>query len=289
MEGLSLDPQAAIDWARGQNAAIALSAYAVVNVIGTSVLPLPIGAAMMVIGGVLFGQVLGLAVYLSTSALGAIITFLIVRSLKDSVIKWLGPHADTWRRLDDAITREGLYICFLWRVAPIAPYVVSSAMISMTNISMWDYTWTTALGIIPSSFPIVSGERETAVCSGLKLASLGPRPYSIRLSCRPSMHSPFSAGAAMAGTYLIENKEMDPLTLTINVLSIGAGIYVMIRLGAIALEVMAKSGMQEGQQAPGSSADHAQPPPGRLQPQTSRPAWQVALPCLGRRGPIVLV
>ena len=28
-------------------------------------------------------------------------------------------------------------------------------------------------------------------------------------------------------------------------------------LGAIALEVMAKSGMQEGQQAPGSSADHA--------------------------------
>ena len=155
---MSFDPQMAIDWARGQNSFVALSAFATVNVIGTSVLPLPIGVAMMVIGGVLFGQVTGLIVYLATSTVGAWITFVIVRALKDRVVDCLGRHAATWRRLDAAITREGLWICFLWRVAPIAPYVVSSAMISMTDISMWNYMWTTALGIIPSSFPIVSGK-----------------------------------------------------------------------------------------------------------------------------------
>jgi uncharacterized membrane protein YdjX (TVP38/TMEM64 family) len=156
--GMGFDPQIAIDWARGQNSVVALLAFATVNVVGTSVLPIPIGVAMMVIGGVLFGQVTGLVVYLATSTIGAFITFAIVRALKDRVIGWLGQHAATWRRLDAAITREGLWICFLWRVAPIAPYVVSSAMISMTEISAWDYMWTTALGIIPSSFPIVSGE-----------------------------------------------------------------------------------------------------------------------------------
>ena len=154
--------------------------------------------------------------YLSTSA-RCTITFLIVRSLKDSVIKWLGPHADTWRRLDAAITREGLYICFLWRVAPIAPYVVSSAMISMTNISMWDYTWTTALGIIPSSFPIVSGEQDTALCNGLKLASLGPLPYSSPLV--PTFDALALFCRCRDGRDLLDRGQgMDPLTLTINVL-----------------------------------------------------------------------
>ena len=152
-----------------------------------------------------------------------------MRLLKHRVIEMLGRHAATWRRLDEAITREGLWICFLWRVAPIAPYVISSAMISMTNISQWDYMWTTSLGIIPSSFPVVSG-------------------------------------AAMAGTLLIEKKEMDPVTMTINVLSIGAGIYVMIRLGAIAVEVMAKAGAQDAEQVPTHAGLLGQrplvPPPG---------------------------
>jgi len=203
-----MDAQALIDWARGQNSAVALTAFAFANTLLCSVLPLPLGVVMMVVGGVLWGQVIGLLVYLLTSALGAWFTFIIVRRLKDRVIRMLGKHQATWERLDEAITREGLWICFLWRVAPIAPYVISSAMISMTNISQWDYIWTTSLGIIPSSFPIVSG-------------------------------------AAMAGTYLIEKKSMDPVTLVINVTSIGAGIYVMVRLGAIAIEVMAKSGAQD--------------------------------------------
>lgn len=152
-----MDAQAVIDWARGQNGTVALASYAIANTVLTSVLPLPLGVLMMVVGGVLWGQVVGLSVYLATSTLGAWITFTIVRLLKHRVIDMLGRHATTWKRLDEAITREGLWICFLWRVAPIAPYVISSAMISMTEISQWDYMWTTALGIIPSSFPIVSG------------------------------------------------------------------------------------------------------------------------------------
>ena len=259
-----LDPQDVIDWARGQNSTVALASYAIANTLLTSILPLPLGVLMMIVGGVLWGQVVGLSVYLATSTLGAWITFTIVRLLKFRVMSMLGKHATTWKRLDEAIMREGLWICFLWRVAPIAPYVISSAMISMTEITQWDYMWTTALGIIPSSFPIVSGRCAlpsmrtyagscllACVRTSYRIGAL-PRNFRTRLTgswvhIRSSVYvcAYIRAGAAMAGTYLIEKKEMDPLTLTINVLSIGAGIYVMIRLGAIAVEVMAKSGARD--------------------------------------------
>ena len=174
--------QAAIDWARGQNSTVAMTAFAIVNIIGTSVLPLPIGVVMMVAGGVLFGQVVGLVLYLVTCTVGAMITFLIVRSLKSRVIDWLGPHGPTWKRLEAAIKREGLYICFLWRVAPIAPFVVSSAMISMTDITTWEYLWTTAVGIIPSTFPIVSGtDLHTCILNALPFL-LASNPRTLHLA-----------------------------------------------------------------------------------------------------------
>jgi hypothetical protein len=86
----------------------------------------------------------------------------------------------------------------------------------------------------------------------------------------------------MAGTVLIEKKEMDPTTLTVNVLSIGAGIYVMIRLGAIAMEVMAKSGMQDDASVP-VGADREQRNVEREQQQPG-----LSIPCLGRRRAILL-
>ena len=96
---------------------------------------------------------------------------------------------------------------------------------------MFDYLWTTGLGIIPSSFPIVTG-------------------------------------AALAGTILVEQKEVDPVTLGINVLSLLAGVYVMIRLGAIAMGVI--KGIQQDRAA----AEAAPPPP-------PKPPLQKAFDSLG--------
>ena len=208
-----------LDWARTQQPLVAVSIFCVVNILSTSVFPIPLGVWMMLIAGILYGQVLGLALYLSTCLLGAWITFGVTRLIRPRIIAMLGEHADTWRRLDTAITREGLWIALLWRVAPIAPFVVSSAMIAMTDIAMHDYLWTTALGIIPSSFPIVSG-------------------------------------AALAGTMLIEHRQVSKLTLGINIASVAAGVYVMVRLGAIAVEVLRRD-VAENESSSGSTDDSA--------------------------------
>lgn len=45
----------------------------------------------------------------------------------------------------------------------------------------------------------------------------------------------------MAGTYLIEQKELDPVVVVMNVASIAAGVLVMIRIGMIAASVLSQS------------------------------------------------
>ena len=89
----------------------------------------------------------------------------------------------------------------------------------------------------------------------------------------------------MAGTYLIEKKEMDPVTLAINIISIGAGIYVMIRLGAIAVAVMAKSGAQDDSVPVDADLLRDKPsnPFSRKEDQESQQTWFSFLPCLSKQ------
>ena len=179
-----------------------LALFSVINILATSVVPFPLGVVMCIVAGIIYGAVYGAFVYIVTSAFGAWITFLLVRLLRPLIIPQLGAHANAWERLDGAIMREGVIICMLWRVAPIAPFVISSALISMTSITQWQYVWTTSIGVIPSTIPIVSA-------------------------------------AALGRTLLVED-HVDRMQAAVNVLSIGAGVYVMYRLVRIAQEVLSR-------------------------------------------------
>jgi uncharacterized membrane protein YdjX (TVP38/TMEM64 family) len=217
----------------------AVAAFCYVNVVCTSLLPLPAGWLMMIAAGVLFGEALGLVLYLLTSCLGAMITLAVVRSMplvfesgfrsclgKHTAAIWRrfdeallrstaapaagGPSSILWRvaplsprRLDEAIHREGFWVALVWRAAPLSPFVVSSTLISLTAISVRDYAWTTALGVVPSSATVV-------------------------------------IGAALVQTYAIERQEVEMAPLAINSMSFLASMYVTARLGSLALNVMRK-------------------------------------------------
>ena len=184
-----------LGWAESEAPLTVICIFSVANIAASSVIPLPgLSVPLMIAAGVLWGEYTGLLIYLVTCTFGAWLTFLLTRVLRECVLRNLGQHLETWKRLDAAITREGLRICLLWRVAPLAPFVVSSVLISMTAIPQIDYVWTTALGIIPSSVPVVSG--------------------------------------AALGRTLATHEELGTLSLVVNVLSIGAGAYVMVRAHA---------------------------------------------------------
>lgn len=175
--------------------------FAIGNIIATSIVPVPMGVFFCALAGLMYGAVLGACAYIVTCAFGAWITFLLTRLLRSWVISRLGEYATTWERIDRAIMREGVIICMLWRIAPIAPFVLSSVLISLTTITQWQYVWTTSIGIIPSTIPIVS-----AAALGANLAS----------------------------------GEADRLSIAFNVISMLAGVYVVYRLAIIAKSVLGR-------------------------------------------------
>ena len=71
-----------LEWARTQQPVLVATLFCVSNIIACSVFPVPVGFWMMIMAGVLYGQVLGLTLYLSTSVIGAWITFLLVRLVR---------------------------------------------------------------------------------------------------------------------------------------------------------------------------------------------------------------
>ena len=109
----AMDIQDLLDWARNRNPVVALTAFCLVNILGTSVLSAADRRLDDDPRRILYGQVGGLTIYLSTCVVGAWITFGVVRLLRDRLLSLLKPeHLEIWHKLDAAITREGLWICF---------------------------------------------------------------------------------------------------------------------------------------------------------------------------------
>jgi uncharacterized membrane protein YdjX (TVP38/TMEM64 family) len=175
--------------------------FAVGNVIATSITPVPMGVFFCALAGLMYGAIIGACAYIVTCVFGAWLTFLITRCFRDRIIRRLGEYATVWERIDKAIMREGVVICLLWRIAPIAPFVLSSVLISLTTITQWQYVWTTSIGIIPSTVPIVS-----AAALGRNLAT----------------------------------GEADRMQIAFNVGSMLVGVYVVYRLALIAKAVLGR-------------------------------------------------
>lgn len=174
--------------------------------LGAQFVPFPIGVFFMLIAGSLYGAMLGTVVYVVNNTLGAWVTFSLVRPMRARVMACLGRHAQTLKRLDDAIVREGPTICLLWRVTPVFPFVISSALLSLTGITQWTFVWTTFVGEIPVSFPIIST-------------------------------------AALGHKLLAEEQEAGSASVVVNALSVLVAVALMFRLGVVAKEVFQRSGV----------------------------------------------
>ena len=115
-------------------------------------------------------------------------------------------HRQTFNTLDAALVEDGVTIAILWRVAPIAPYVLSSALLSLTSIARSTFLWTTLVGNVPSTLPIL-----------LSASAVG------QVS---------SGGESDSG----------PLSMAVNAISIVAAILVAFKLGRIAVHTLGRHG-----------------------------------------------
>ena len=100
-------------------------------------------------GGYVYG-VLHAAVYVDiAAALGATIAFLLSRYL---VGKWVQHRFQkNLEEFNSQFERHGIYYLLTLRLAPILPFTWINLFSGLTNIRVFSYMWTTAVGILPGT------------------------------------------------------------------------------------------------------------------------------------------
>jgi uncharacterized membrane protein YdjX (TVP38/TMEM64 family) len=127
----------------------AVTAYIALYVTAAA-LSIPVGFYLTVIGGILFGTVVGGAAALVGATTGAICIFLIARSaIGEYLVRRAGPLAG---KLAQGFRADAFsYLLFL-RLVPIVPFWMVNLVAALCGVRFATFAAATALGIIPATF-----------------------------------------------------------------------------------------------------------------------------------------
>ena len=136
-----------------ENLILALFVYAIlyITIVGLS---LPVATFMTLLGGFLFGQVLGTVIVVISATLGATILFLAMRSASESYVR---EKAGPWlQKMKKGFQENALYYLWTLRLIPLFPFVAVNLAAAFLQIPLRTFFWGTLIGIIPGSFVYVS-------------------------------------------------------------------------------------------------------------------------------------
>ena len=122
-----------------------------ITIVGLS---LPVATFMTLLGGFLFGQVLGTITVVISATLGATILFLAMRSASESYVK---EKSGPWlKKMQNGFQENALFYLWTLRLIPLFPFVAVNLAAAVFQIPLRTFFWGTLIGIIPGSFVYVS-------------------------------------------------------------------------------------------------------------------------------------
>ncbi len=157
-------------------------------------LSLPAAAAMTLLGGALFGRLLGTAVVSAASTLGATLAFLGSRYLFRDWVQ--SRYGDRLRTINAGIERDGAYYLFMLRLVPLVPFFLINLGMGLSTMSVCTYILISWIGMLPGTFLYVNAGTAISTIESprdvlspmvlLSLAALGIVPIVIRkvFQCR---------------------------------------------------------------------------------------------------------
>jgi len=102
--------------------------------------------------GAVFGIAGGTLVSWLGEVVGALVAFSLYRYfLRPAIVKRLS-HTQYWCYVDKLSNEHGFKTVLISRILPVIPSGILTAAASISNISLWDFWWATAIGKIPSVF-----------------------------------------------------------------------------------------------------------------------------------------
>ena len=111
---------------------------------------LPIGGPLALIGGYLFGVILGTVYALLGSTLGAVSAFLLLRFLIGD--EWRAYYYEKFSRFTTRVKEDGAWYLLTLNLLTVFPFFLINMVAILADISATTVLWTSALGTLPFNF-----------------------------------------------------------------------------------------------------------------------------------------
>ena len=137
------------DWASQMGVAgifIFIGVYAVATVL------LAPGSILTIGAGLVFGLWKGFLAVSAGSTLGAALAFLVARFIARDKVEKIARRNEKFRRIDNAMGKEGAKLIFLLRLSPVIPFNVSNYFYGLTAVKFWPYVLASWIGMMPGAF-----------------------------------------------------------------------------------------------------------------------------------------
>ena len=133
--------------------------YLVIYIIVTG-LSLPGATVMTLVGGAIFGLLVGTIIISFASSIGATIAFLVSRFvLRDYVQNKFGDHLEA---INHGVEKEGAFYLFTLRLVPLFPFFVINLVMGLTPIRTLVFYLTSQLGMLAGTIVYVNAGTQIA-------------------------------------------------------------------------------------------------------------------------------
>jgi uncharacterized membrane protein YdjX (TVP38/TMEM64 family) len=135
------------------------------------------GSILSVGAGFAFGLWKGFLAVSAGSTLGAGLAFLVARFFARDKVEAIARQNEKFRRIDNAIGKEGAKLIFLLRLSPVIPFNVSNYFYGLTAVNFWSYVLASWTGMMPGAFLYVyigvAGKAAASVAAGSEVIRHG--------------------------------------------------------------------------------------------------------------------
>jgi len=110
------------------------------------------GSILTIGAGFAFGLWKGFLAVSAGATIGASLAFLIARFIARDKLEAIARRNEKFRKIDNAIAREGTKLIFLLRLSPVMPFNLSNYFYGLTGVRFWPYVVASWIGMMPGTF-----------------------------------------------------------------------------------------------------------------------------------------
>ena len=113
------------------------------------------GSILTIGAGFVFGLWKGFLAASAGATLGASLAFLVARFIARDKVKAIAKRNEKFRKIDNAIGKQGAKLVFLLRLSPVIPFNLSNYFYGLTGVKFWPYVLASWIGMMPATFLFV--------------------------------------------------------------------------------------------------------------------------------------